>query len=72
MLLNIFDAKVKPLIHTGLQPGDLYRYSLNNRFNGFSFNSSGHGKPLKRFLSSAPSHVTGLKPGVNKKTLTHG
>jgi NADPH-dependent glutamate synthase beta subunit-like oxidoreductase/dihydroorotate dehydrogenase/Pyruvate/2-oxoacid:ferredoxin oxidoreductase delta subunit len=56
-----FRASAKPLISTGLQPGESERDDLRAAVAA----SAQREKPLKRLASSAP-HSTGLKPGANE------
>src|SRR5438034_5338134 len=57
------NKRLSDLINTRLQPGAERRGGAS-RFNGFALRA----KPLKRFWSSS-CRRTGLKPGVNEKTL---
>ena len=57
------NKRLSDLINTRLQPGAERRGGAS-RFNGFPLRA----KPLKRFWPSS-CRSTGLKPGVNEKTL---
>src|SRR5437763_16259034 len=57
------NKRLSDLINTRLQPG-AERRGVASRFNSFPLRA----KPLKRFWPSS-CHSTGLKPGVNEKTL---
>ena len=57
------NKRLSDLINTRLQPGAERRGGAS-RFNGFSLRA----KPLKRFWPSS-CRSTGLKPGINEKTL---
>src|SRR5438874_12784994 len=59
----MMNKRLSDLINTRLQSGAERRGGAS-RFNGFPLRA----KPLKRFWPSS-CHSTGLKPGVNEKTL---